>query len=270
MTIFKKIYAVKCSVKLRRIKRKIMKKNKIKKLKNLSIVIPSKNEGPNLKYIIPKLKVLSSDILIVDSNSQDNTKKICELNKVRYIIDNCLGKGDAQRIGVKSSIFENIIFFDADGSHEINDVIKIYEYLTVKSFDLVITSRKTGGTLDTTSNTSVGGFVRAMGCEFLTLIFNILFKTSYSDILYSLKGIKKKKFTHLKTSENSFGIEIEILTKSLLEKYKIIEFPSRENKRNFGKSKLKTIVGLYFLYQIITYYLKYNFFSLLNKTRVEK
>jgi glycosyltransferase involved in cell wall biosynthesis len=114
LTIFKKIYAVKCSIKLTRIKSKNYEKNNIKKLKNLSIVIPSKNEGPNLKYIIPKLKVLSSDIIIVDSNSQDNTKKICELNKVRYIIDNCLGKGDAQRIGVKSSIFENIIFFDAD------------------------------------------------------------------------------------------------------------------------------------------------------------
>ena len=55
----------------------------------------------------------------------------------------------------------------------------------------------------------------------------------------------------LKTKQNGFAIEIDILIKAIVNQLKIQEIPSRENARIYGKSKLPTVVGLYFIFYII-------------------
>ena len=217
----------------------------------LSIVIPAKNESKNLNFILPILNKYSNNIIVVDGHSNDNTKIICKKNNARFILDNNLGQGDAQRIGVDFAKNDIIVFFDADGSHDENDIKILYDKIFEDNKDLVICSRKKGGSYDLSSNISFIGFIRSSGCDFLTLIFNKLFNTRFSDILYSLKGIKKSKFIKLKTSQNSFGIEIEILAKAVKKKLNIEEIPSREKSRVYGKSNLNTLVGIYFIFQIL-------------------
>lgn len=220
---------------------------------DLNIIIPCKNEGKNLEFIIPKLLNYTDDITVVDGNSNDGTKEISEKLKVKYVADNNLGKGDAQRVGAALSKKKYIIFFDADGSHEETDIPKLYDKVKEDNIDLVICSRKTGGSYDLISNTSWIGFIRAMGTDFLSILLNKLFNTKISDVLYSLKAIEKKKFEELETKENHFGIELDIILRSIKKKYNIFELPSREKKRVFGESKLNTIVGIYFIYQIIKF-----------------
>ena len=159
---------------------------------DLNIIIPCKNEGKNLEFIIPKLLKYCTDITVVDGNSNDNTKNVSEKFKVKYVKDNNLGKGDAQRVGAALSSKKFLIFFDADGSHEETDIPKLYEKINEKDIDLVICSRKTGGSYDLISNISWKGFIRAMGTVFLSLLINKLFNTKISDVLYSLKAIEKK------------------------------------------------------------------------------
>ena len=220
---------------------------------DLNIIIPCKNEGKNLEFIIPKLLNYTDDITVVDGNSNDGTKEISEKLKVKYVTDNNLGKGDAQRVGAALSKKKYIIFFDADGSHEETDIPKLYDKVKEDNIDLVICSRKTGGSYDLISNTSWMGFIRALGTDFLSILLNKLFNTKISDVLYSLKAIEKKKFDELETKENHFGIELDIILRGIKKKYNIFELPSREKKRVFGESKLSTIVGIYFIYQIIKF-----------------
>lgn len=219
-------------------------------LKNLSIIVSSKKECENLKTILPILKEKSDDIIVVDGHSKDGTEEVCLLNKTSFVLDNGLGKGDAQRVGALKAKYNYIIFYDADGSHDPNDIEKLYNEITSEKFDLIVCSRKKGGSLDLSCNLTFVGLIRSTGCDFLTLIFNKLFKTEFSDILYSLKSIKKEKFNNLGTIENGFGIEIDILAKSVKKKYRIKEMPSRENARVHGESKLSTPFGVYFIYQI--------------------
>ena len=219
-------------------------------LKNLSIIVSSKKECENLKTILPILKKRSDDVIVVDGHSNDGTKEICLQNQVNFVLDNGLGKGDAQRVGALIAKYDYIIFYDADGSHDPNDIENLYNDITSEKFELIVCSRKKGGSFDLTANTTVMGFIRSTGCDFLTLLFNKLFRTEFSDILYSLKSIKKEKFNNLGTTENGFGIEIDILVKSVKKKYRIKEIPSRENARVHGESKLSTPFGAYFIYQI--------------------
>lgn len=220
---------------------------------DLSIIVPSKNEFKNLKFIIPKLNQYSSEIIVVDSYTGDGTEELCKKLGVKYIRDNNKGKGDAQRIGAKDSQKKYLIFFDSDGSHDENDIPKLYESIIRENIDLVICSRKTGGSYDLTANVSFMGFIRATGTDFLSLLLNKLFKTNISDVLYSLKAIEKKKFLELNTKEDHFGIELDIILRSIKKKFSIFELPSREKKRVYGNSKLRTITGIYFIYQIIKF-----------------
>ena len=221
--------------------------------KNLTIIVPCKNEAENLKFLLPKLKSKAKDVLVIDASSKDGTKQICKANRVRYYTDDGNGKGSAQRIAVKKAKYENIIFFDGDGAPNINDISKINNILN-KGYDLVICSRQTGGSYDLDYESGFKSAVRASGVIFLVILFNKLFKTTFTDILYSFKGIKKKKFFLIKTEENGFAIEIDILIRAIRKKLKIIEMPSRENKRKFGISKLPTIQGLYFIFFILKKY----------------
>ena len=218
-------------------------------IKKLSIIVLAKDELDNLKEIIPKLKKISSDVLLIDGHSNDQTKKFCKQNNIRFFYDNKIGKGDAQRIGALKAKYDNIIFVDGDGAHDLKDIKKIFNLL--KKYDLVICSRQTGGSWDLDLNSGFSSLVRASGVIFLVILFNKIFKTKFTDILYSYKGTTKSNFKRMNTTENGFAIELDILISSIINKFKIIEIPSRENARKFGKSKLPTIVGVYFIYFIL-------------------
>ena len=99
-------------------------------LKNLSIIVAAKEEDKNLVDILPRLKNYSEDVIVVDGHSTDNTKNICGQHGVNFVLDHGLGKGDAQRVGAENAKNEYIIFFDADGSHDENDINYIYELIT--------------------------------------------------------------------------------------------------------------------------------------------
>lgn len=226
-------------------------------IKDLSIIILAKKEYDNLRNILPKVKKISNDIIVIDGHSNDGTRELCRKYDIRFALDNKLGKGDAQRVGASKAKNKYIIFIDGDGAHNILDIKKIYDLLK-KNIDLVICSRQTGGSYDLNFNTGFSSAIRAAGVIFLVILFNKLFKTNFTDILYSLKGTTKHNFKKIKTKQNGFAIEIDIIIRALIQNLSIKEIPSRENARIFGFSKLPTIHGLYFIYFIIKNYFLYN------------
>ena len=225
--------------------------NYIKKVfKNLSIIVLAKNEYETLVEILPEIKKYADDVILVDGHSNDKTKELCDELEINFYLDNKLGKGDAQRVGVSKAKNKFIIFVDGDGAHELNDIKKIYEKLELND-GLVVCSRQTGGSYDLNLNSKFSSVVRVAGVVFLVVLFNKLFKTNLTDVLYSYKGISKSNFEKIKTSQNGFTIEIDILIQSIKKGLIITEIPSRENARKYGISKLPTIEGLYFIYYIL-------------------
>ena len=218
--------------------------------KNLSIIVLAKNEYETLVEILPEIKKYADDVILVDGHSNDKTKELCDELEINFCLDNKLGKGDAQRVGVSKAKNKFIIFVDGDGAHELEDIKKIHEKLELDD-GLVVCSRQTGGSYDLDLNSKFTSAVRAAGVIFLVILFNKLFKANLTDILYSFKGISKSNFEKIKTSQNGFTIEIDILIQSIKKGLIITEIPSRENARKYGISKLPTIEGLYFIYYIL-------------------
>lgn len=210
--------------------------------KKISIVVPTKNEGEGLRKIIQSLKKYSGEIIIVDANSQDNTRDIAKKEKAIFLLDNQKGKGEAVRIGINKAKGDIIVIFDADGSPDHKDIPKLAKPIFKNKADMVISSRRIGGSYD--FEISLTGILRTMGSDFMAFLVNKKFKTNFSDILYCFRAIRKDILNELELNANGFDIEQEMLIKSLKKKYRIIEIPSREYARKWGESKLSTVAGL--------------------------
>jgi glycosyltransferase involved in cell wall biosynthesis len=99
-------------------------------MKKVSAIICAYNEEKTLKDVILSVSesLIVSEIIVVNDGSSDNTKKIFEeLQKeieitAIHLAEN-KGKGYAMAVGVENSIFDIMLFVDADQSNIIHGYI---------------------------------------------------------------------------------------------------------------------------------------------------
>ena len=84
----------------------------------VSVVIPARNEAPTIRNIIREAKNYASEVLVIDGNSQDDTRKIAEEEGAKVFQDAGKGKGIAVRLAIEKVQGDIIVFIDADGSHD--------------------------------------------------------------------------------------------------------------------------------------------------------
>ena len=215
----------------------------------VSIIIACKNEGEGIKKVLESVRKYSNDIIVVDGHSEDGTREIVKKFGARFFLDNEKGRGDALKISIKKAKNDIALFFDADGSHDEKDIPNFVRPILEKKADLVIGSRRTGGSSDIVVNLT--GIVRSAGCDFLVAMVNHKFKTNLTDILYSFRAIKAPTAKRLRFESNDFGIEQEMVVQCLKNNLKVVEIPSREKARGWGKSKLKTLTGIKFIFSLV-------------------
>jgi len=122
--------------------------------KKLLIIIPAYNEEKNIGELLDKLKTPDianiADVLVMDDASKDKTRNIVldkDMEVVTHVFN--LGYGSGLQVGYKYAInngYEYVIQMDADGQHDVCNVVSIYEKLTTaeangKCPDIVIGSR---------------------------------------------------------------------------------------------------------------------------------
>jgi len=215
----------------------------------VTVIIPSKNEGDGIREVIKTVKLFCGEIIVIDGHSTDNTKKIAQDEKVTFFLDNKKGKGDAVRIGLEKAKNDIIVIFDADGSPNPHDIPDLIKPILQNKADFVIASRRKGGSFDFTM--SLNGIIRTMGSDFLTYLVNKRLRTNLTDILYSFRAIRKSIVHDLALQANGFDIEQEMIVNAVKKGYSVMEIPSRENARAWGKSKLKTATGIFLLFLLL-------------------
>lgn len=219
------------------------------KKQKVSIIVLCKNEGEGIEKILKSVKRYAGEIIVVDGHSNDGTKEISKKLGAKFYLDNKRGRGDALKISLKKAKGEILVFFDADGSHEERDIPKLLKPILRNDADLVVASRRTGGSFDL--NINLTGIVRSAGCDFLVALVNQRYGTNLTDILYSFRAIKRSKALKLGLKADDFRIEQEMVVKALKNNLSVLGVPSREKARGWGESKLRTIAGVKFFFSLI-------------------
>jgi glycosyltransferase involved in cell wall biosynthesis len=218
----------------------------------ISVVIPTLNEEVTIAGIIEGCKPHADEIIVVDGHSADRTGQIAEELGVRVIQDHKKGKGEAIRHSIKYVTGDIIVFVDADGSHNPEDIPNLIQPIIDNEADHVSGSRLIGG-----SSELHGGFdecFRLMGSSFVTACINWKFKVSLSESQNGFRAIKTDVIKQLGLREDITTIEQEMIVKTLKKGFRMAEVPAHENKRTAGYSKIcLRKVWLRYVYSLAKY-----------------
>jgi len=203
----------------------------------LTIVIPCKNEEKTVRDIITKCQKYSDDIIVIDGHSTDKTREIAESMNARVYLDNKKGKGDGIRVGISKALRNIIVFIDADGSHNPDEIPRLVQPIIDGKADHVTGSRGRGGSDELHGD--FGKFMRMIGSDIIVLGINYRFGVRLTDSQNGFRAIKREVAQSLDLKENITTIEQEMIIKTLRKGYRMSEVPSHEYAREYGNSSVK-------------------------------
>jgi glycosyltransferase involved in cell wall biosynthesis len=201
----------------------------------IAIVICTKNEEHTIGDVIQQCQKYSSDIIIMDGHSVDQTREIATGLGAKVYLDHKKGKGDAIRASLLKTEKEILVFIDADGSHDSNDIPKLIGPILNKEADLVIGSRIKGGSDEISRD--VFEIIRFLGSCILSLGISCRFGKWITECQNGFRAIKRDVALKLDLKEDITTIEQEMTIKALKQGYRVQEIPTHEYARKYGQSK---------------------------------
>ena len=168
--------------------------------KDVSIVVPALNEEESIEQVVRALVASfpDSEIIVVNDGSTDNTESLANQAGALVIThESPRGYGAALRSGVLASTRDFVLFCDADGQHQIEDVARVMAQC--RNCNMVVGAR--------TSNSHVQ-INRRPGKFIIQHWANILARQKIPDINSGLRIIEKSvllKCLHLMPTGFSFS-----------------------------------------------------------------
>ena len=204
-------------------------------MKDLTLIIPAKNEPESLPIVLNSLQNLNCKIIISldekDSETINSTRKINFEDKIKFFYQSGSGYGNSLREAISSCETKFFCIFNADGSFDFKDLKKMYSSLGQNDFIFATRYETPGGSEDDTAITFIGN-------KFFSLLGNILFSLKISDILYTFIMGKTESFKILSIISDDFRFCVELPIKIKVANMKYISFPSFESKRIAGTKKV--------------------------------
>ncbi len=235
----------------------MLQKNK----KILSIIIPVFNEENFLNKLFDQIKLYFNkenvEIIVVDDGSTDGSSNILKnlQKKIDYKfqfklikLDINSGKGKAIQTGIKNAEGEYILLQDADLELDTKDAKEMFDMITFnKDIKCIFGSRYLSGKLKKNNY-----FFNNLVGKINSLIFNIFFSQSLSDVHCGLKILHRSVIEKIKLSVNDFGIEIDLASQIVRNNFFIYEFGVSYFFRSKAQGKKITWVdGLKSFYYLI-------------------
>jgi len=208
----------------------------IQSKKTVTVAIMARNEELMIEEVVTECRPHCDEVLVMDGHSSDATREIARAAGARVEVDGGLGKGEAiRRVG---KVVENdiIVFIDADGSHDPDDIPRLVRPIQEEKADMVVGSRPRGGSDEMTGD--LPKLIRTIGSHIITLAINYRFNIRLTESQNGFRAIKRDVLNELGLTENIFTIEQEMILKALKKKFRIDEVPSHEDKRRYGTSQI--------------------------------
>lgn len=210
----------------------------------VTLIVPIYNEAPYLDELFQDILNLSFDteVIAVDDGSTDSSSEIIrkwqESDSIVCIEHKTnRGKGAAVRSGIQASTGDIVVIQDADLEYDPSDLEYMIKPIQDGRADVVYGSRLNGGRPQ-----RVHMFWHLVGNKLLTLLTNILYNSTLSDMETGYKACKGDVIRSLNLQSNDFRIEPEITAKVLKKNLRVFEVPISYYGRSYSEGKKITWV----------------------------
>ena len=220
----------------------------------LSIIVPVYNEEKILLKSLKNLKnsksAVEREIIVINDGSTDGSAKVLEENKELYnkllINEKNMGKGYSIKKGLIEANGTHIIFHDADLEYDPKDITKFEKIFEDFKADAVLGSR-----FNYSDYTRSHNILNKFANKLITLSFNLLYNTTFTDIYSCYFAYKKELIDPNLLETNGFNQHAEIICKVIKKGKKFYEVPINYNGRSYSEGKkIKPIDFFSIVYQI--------------------
>jgi glycosyltransferase involved in cell wall biosynthesis len=109
----------------------------------LSIILPAKNEADSLETLGPKLRASYPDaeIIVVNDGSTDETEQVAKAADLKTVSHPySIGNGAAIKTGARIASGDILVFMDADGQHDPDDIPRLLAKMD-EGYEMVVGAR---------------------------------------------------------------------------------------------------------------------------------
>ena len=208
------------------------------------VVIPTYNEVESIGILLDALKLLSVDILVIDDGSPDGTAELCRAHGVEVISrSGKLGLGSAYRTGFAVALdrgYANIIEMDADGSHQVSDLVRMMEWIGTS--ELLIGSRWVAdGAIENWSK--FREYLSKGANAYANAVLSLGIKDTTSGLrIYNADLLKRMDISTIRSEGYCF--QIEMTRRAIARGGSIGEIPITFIERAHGVSKMSFAIAL--------------------------
>lgn len=153
----------------------------------VSVVLPAKNESGAIGDTIKKIHALGivNEILVINDGSTDSTLQVAEQAGATVISHPySKGNGAAIKTGARHALGDVIVFMDADGQHDPNDIPLLLEKIE-QGYDLVVGARQKG------SQASLG---RGIANRLYNNLATYMTEQKVEDLTSGFRAVRADKF----------------------------------------------------------------------------
>ncbi len=198
----------------------------------LSIILPAKNEAANLEVLLPRLceSYPAAEVVVVDDGSDDQTLEVCRRYPVRVQRHPySMGNGAAIKTGARNATGDTLVFMDADGQHDPNDVQRLLDKLD-EGFDLVVGARQA----DTHAS-----FGRRVANIIYNRLASLMTGHQIDDLTSGFRAVRERHFRKfLYLLPNGFSYPTTSTMAFFRSGFPVAYVPIRAGRRE-GKSKIR-------------------------------
>jgi glycosyltransferase involved in cell wall biosynthesis len=225
----------------------------------VSVVIPTHNEAGAIERVLAELPPdLTTEVIVVDSNSNDGTPEIAARMGARVVQESRRGYGRACLAGLASANSPDVVvFLDGDYSDRPSELPILLAPITEGRADITLGSRLQG-------QLSAGALPwhQVFGNRLAASLIRHLYGVDISD-LGPFRAGRADVLRALALEETTYGWAVEMILKGALAGFRVVEVPVSYYPR-IGQSKISgtlkgTVGAAWFIFSLIVrYYVRHS------------